>query len=131
MIYAVNFWAVLVATVAVFLLGWLWHSKLLFGKIWMKIAKPNKNKSPIISMLLGFLTVLITGYFVGIIVSSTGSATAVGGLIVGVVLFAGFALMKHLGALIWMDTHPTLFWIETFHDLLSFLIMGVILGAML
>src|SRR6266480_4920531 len=33
----VNYVAVLVATVAVFVLGWLWYSPLLFFKPWMRL----------------------------------------------------------------------------------------------
>src|SRR2546427_1625818 len=32
-----NYWAVLVAAVAVFVLGWLWYSPLLFFKPWMRL----------------------------------------------------------------------------------------------
>src|SRR5260370_37940788 len=33
----VNYWAVLVAAAAVFVLGWLWYSPLLFYKPWMRL----------------------------------------------------------------------------------------------
>jgi hypothetical protein len=33
----VNYWTVLVAAVAVFVLGWLWYSPLLFLKPWMRL----------------------------------------------------------------------------------------------
>ena len=38
-----NWWAVLVATVAYFMLGALWYSKLLFGAKWAKLVNLDMN----------------------------------------------------------------------------------------
>ncbi len=131
MIYAINFWAVLVATIVAFLFGWLWYSKTVFGGIWMKLVKPSKNNSPALSMIAGFITMFITTYVLGMFIVSTDNATFAGGVLVALVVWIGLSLMKSLGEMIWQDKSAKLFWIALFHDLISFLIIGAILGAWL
>ena len=60
-----NWLAILVATLAYFVLGALWYSKLLFGKKWAAMLKldmndPNHSKGMGIMMLGSFLFMLIT-----------------------------------------------------------------------
>ena len=129
MMFNVNFLAVLVAAVVAFLFGWLWYSKALFGNIYMKLEKPVKKKNMGAWMFLGFVTMLVTSYFLAVLVSSLGNATVFEGMFVAFWILLGFATMKSLGGLIWGKKPPALVWIEIFHDLISFLIMGAILGG--
>lgn len=44
-IVTVNYWAILAAAVASFVLGWIWHSPFLFGKMYMKLSNMDKKKA--------------------------------------------------------------------------------------
>ncbi len=52
----VNYLAVLVAALAVFVLGWLWYSPLLFFKPWMRL----RDMDPV-ALWIGFPVILLTG----------------------------------------------------------------------
>ncbi|PYO76509.1 MAG: hypothetical protein DMD63_14300 [Gemmatimonadetes bacterium] len=47
----VNYLAVLVATVVVFVLGWLWYSPLLFFKPWMRARASAKTRHRVHTVL--------------------------------------------------------------------------------
>src|SRR2546428_5325892 len=66
----VNYVAVLVAAVAVFVLGWLWYSPLLFYKPWMRlrgmdpVAAMAGAKMPAGKLLLELLRCLVLAYVI-------------------------------------------------------------------
>ncbi|HEX2712884.1 MAG TPA: DUF1761 family protein, partial [Candidatus Acidoferrales bacterium] len=63
-----NYLAVVVAAVAVFVLGWLWYSPLLFYKSWMRlrgldpIAAMAGAKMPVGKLALEFVRCLVLAY---------------------------------------------------------------------
>ncbi len=42
----INYWAIIVSMVVYFLIGWLWYSQLVFGKIWMKEMRLTGGERP-------------------------------------------------------------------------------------
>src|SRR2546428_9344755 len=66
----VNYVAVLVAAVAVFVLGWLWYSPLLFYKPWMRlrgmdpVAAMAGAKMPAGKLLIELLRCLVLAYVI-------------------------------------------------------------------
>src|SRR5256886_12575204 len=71
----VNYLAVLVAAVAVFVLGWLWYSPLLFYKPWMRlrgmdpVAAMAGAKMPGGKLLIELVRCLVLAYVIARIVS--------------------------------------------------------------
>src|ERR1051326_6187094 len=62
----INYWAVLVAAIVNFVLGWLWYGPL-FGKPWAKMVGMDMSKKPpmasmVKSMLLMFIGSLLMSY---------------------------------------------------------------------
>ncbi len=52
----INYWAVVLAAVAAFVVGALWYSPLLFGKLYMKVRGMNPSadvKMPVGTILAG------------------------------------------------------------------------------
>ena len=69
----VNYWAVLVATFAAMVIGWIWYTPGVFGNAWMKVAnvdreKMQKGHTPMLLMVVvAFITAYVMAHFVAII----------------------------------------------------------------
>ena len=78
--YSVNYLAVLVATIASFVSGFLWYGPL-FGKKWQKMmnftekSMKSMNLTPMKAMTLGLITTLITVYVLAMFIKVAGAAT--------------------------------------------------------
>lgn len=69
----VNWLAVLVATVAYFMLGALWYSKVLFGSVWARLVKLDMNNPDLKKgmggmMLSTFLLMLVVSFGLEILI---------------------------------------------------------------
>src|SRR5438876_12360961 len=80
----VNYLAVLVAAVAVFVLGWLWYSRLLFFKPWMRlrgmdpVAAMAGAKMPAGKLLIELARCLVLAYVIARFVARLGASSCVG-----------------------------------------------------
>ena len=125
----------LIATLASFILGWLWYGSL-FGKTWMahmniKQAdiKKSKQKSMTKSALLNFIGTLIAAcVLTGIL--TTYSLTLGNAMCLTFFLWLAFyAATTHLGTVIWESKPMTLFWINSLYWLASLELMTLIITA--
>jgi hypothetical protein len=123
--------AVLTATVLAFVIGGLWYSPLLFGKGWMaennltpEIAgKRNQGLIFGASFILLLLAAIVLAMFLG------GKATAVTGLAAGLLVGVGW-LATSLGVLYLFEARSfRLFAINAGYLIVTFAVMGTILGA--
>ncbi len=71
----VNYWAIIVAALAQWLLGWAWYS-VLFGKLWMKLSgitmnpnDPDAKKKGMQAMLSGLIGSLIMSAVLSYVIS--------------------------------------------------------------
>jgi len=125
----INWFAVLAATIAAFVLGGLWYSPLLFGKAWQRAAAVSdealKNASMPLIFGLGFVFTLVMAanlaFFVGgVDLTMTLAYSLAAGL--------GWAALG-LGVVALFERRPpAYFLINGGYLTLSFLLMGLILG---
>src|SRR5215472_7075497 len=93
----VNYLAVLVAAIAVFLLGGLWYSPLLFAKKWIALmGKPEDElKAASSSMPLAYVSVffcgLLTSFALAVVLNHFTEPTPLRGAAVGALCWLGFA----------------------------------------
>lgn len=138
----INFWAVLLAAVAYFLIGWLWYSAL-FGKIYMKLTGMDKlskkerekmMKAAMPGYGIAFVASLLTAYCLAHSVLSGASfyhvSGAPAGLMAGGWTWLGFIVTTHLNNVLWNRQPWALYFIHMGHYLVSFLVMGTILAVM-
>ena len=127
---AINFWAVIAAALSMFVMGGLWYSPALFGKAWAKengftedfVKGGNKLKifggSFLLSLIMAFnLAGFVSGY-------QDWTWGLLGGCL------AGFGwLAMGLGVLYLFERRSLkLFLINAGYFVVSFLVMGLILG---
>ena len=97
-----NWWAVIVATVAYWILGAIWYAQAVFGRAWLRAGgiEIQEGQRPgasviIVPLIANFLAVVATG-MLAVATSSTDAADA---LVLGAVVWAGYVIgLTLLGA---------------------------------
>src|ERR1700704_5724322 len=106
----VNYLAVLVAAVAVFVLGWLWYSPLLFYKPWMRlrgldpVAAMAGATMPGGKLLVELVRCLLLAYVLARFVALLGIASFFGAVHFGLFLWIGFPVIILTGSVLWENT---------------------------
>jgi hypothetical protein len=134
MIVVVNYLAVLVAAMIAMVIGGLWYSPVLFGKQWMKLrgmdpAAMANMKMPMQSMLIEFITTLVMAFVIAEFAAWVGAATLMGGIVLGVWLWLGFAATLLVGMSVWEGRPWGLFFINGGLRLVNIVVMAAIIGA--
>jgi hypothetical protein len=97
----VNWWAILVADIVLFLLGWLWYD-VLFGSMWMAAVREVTPQVGMASGWYPFAVSLVTGFFLAyslaLILKWRGPVGPLEGAWIG---FAFGVLI--FGTMTWMD----------------------------
>jgi hypothetical protein len=136
----INVWAVLVAAIANFIIGFLFHGPL-FGKTWMRLANvsPTGNEKfsdMIPQMFKNLLANFIFAYALATIhlfavtsSLSSGGSNMWNGMGCGFLVWIGFVVTSSSMEVIWMKRSTKLWLFEMFASLVSILAMGAIIGA--
>jgi len=126
----INYFAVLLAAVSMFLIGGLWYSPLLFGNQWLKAIDEDKT-----FLASGNMKLIFAGAFVLALIMSFNLAGFVSGyeswtwgLIGGALAGIGWVAMS-LGIIYLFERRSWKhFLINAGYLVFSFLVMGIILG---
>ncbi len=131
-----NYLAVLVTTIAGFLVGWLWYSPILFAKPWqreMKITpefiQATMQKGMAKFFIKSLLYTLVGTFGLAVMVRSHGSLSPVKGAELGA--FIGLIIVgaRMLNTSVWENRSATLLAINLGHEAALFAIQGAILAA--
>src|SRR5262245_5648183 len=130
---AVNYWAVLVAAIAAFVVGALWYSPLLFGEKYMAMRGMSPgamaDKAMPVGKVIGeFVRGLIIAYVLARFVVLLGVTDWMGAVQLGVWVWIGFQAMLLVGAVIHEDMPWQLYAIHAGDALVKTLLMSVIVG---
>jgi len=129
----INYWAVLVATVAAFVMGGLWYSPLLFGKAWAKLrgndleAAGTQMRPP--EILAEFARGLVVAAVLAGFVVHLGVVNWAGAIYLGLAVWIGFQATSIIGSVIHENYPWKLYAIHTGDALAKTLVMAVILGV--
>lgn len=123
--------AVCIAAVLNMIIGFVWYSKWLFGKSWMKMADVSEKeiKKDRLAPLWGLVNSLVIAYFLALFEGYLKVTTVSDGVFVGFCAWLGFSATTQIGQWIWEKKPYQLFFIHTGAKLLSFLVMGGVIGA--
>lgn len=126
-----NYVAILVAAMAAFAVGALWHGPL-FGKMWMhligfKLQDMKKMKvSPKKSMTLGFISLLVVAFVMANLVQLVGATTLTGALVLTAFLWLGISAPLLLGGYLWENKSFALFCFSATYRFIELLIIVAI-----
>jgi surface polysaccharide O-acyltransferase-like enzyme len=137
MFHHVNYLAVLVAGVVIFILGGLWYSPALFAKKWtalmgkteaeMKAAAASASIPAMYAV--AFLCSLVIAWALAIVIGHFGHPSLVKGLKVAGLCWLGFAATTSFATGLFSMTPKPLWLINSGYNLVSFLVAGAILGV--
>lgn len=128
----INFYAVFVSAVIIFLLGGLWYSPFLFAKPWVKLIGKSddelKEEAKASKFVIAFLQAVITSYILSIFISWANASTLIGGAWTGFMCWFGFAGVTSFIHNLFAGRHFKLWLIDSGHTLVSFVSAGIILA---
>jgi Protein of unknown function (DUF1761) len=136
MIFSVNIWAVLASTVVSMIIGSLWYGPL-FGKkymlakdmdTWSKEKQNKMKKAMPVTFIAQFIANVIMFYVFAVIVSGLNQNSLVGGIKVGLLIWAGLIVPLKLGDELW-GGKMILFWLGAGSMLITMLAAGAIIGG--
>jgi hypothetical protein len=120
----IDFLSVLIAAFVNIVIGSVWYSRYLFGKM----IKENHKHSNLV-FLWNSIVIVITAFVLGFFETFLGVTTVSDGMFVGFLAWLGFVATTQIYAVIWGKMNFKHFLVHTFCQLLSFLSMGGIIGA--
>ena len=125
-----NWWAILVATAAAFVLGGIWYGPV-FGKAWLAaIGKSADDLKPSpMPFIVSFFTALLTCIVLAMLMSGLGLATLGGGLAMGALVGVGFIATAMASDTAFCGWGIRLFLIQSGYRVVYSIIMGGILGV--
>ena len=125
-----NWWAILVATGAAFVLGFLWYGPL-FGQAWLKaLGKTEADLQPSPTpFVISFFTTLLSCVVLGAIMKGMALHSLSGGLLIGGLVGVGFIAASMASDSAFCRSGMPLFLIQSGYRVLYSILMGGILGA--
>lgn len=127
----INWAAVFVSALSVFIIGGLWYSPILFGKVWMKLNSFNDNdlKSGQGKIFgVSFILALIMAVNLALFLAAPGVDFGFG-LTAGFLVGTGWVAAS-FGITYLFERKPlSLFFINAGYHVVSFIVIGGILGA--
>ncbi len=125
-----NWWAILVATAAAFVLGGIWYGPV-FGKAWMAaIGKTEDDLQPSpMPFIISFFTALLTCIVLAMLIGGLGIATLGGGMAMGALVGVGFIATAMASDTAFCGWGMRLFLIQSGYRVVYSIIMGGVLGV--
>jgi hypothetical protein len=132
----INYVAVLIAAVAQYVIGFMWHGPL-FGKYWMEITGIHptdaEKKNMWRSMVLGFISSLVTAFvmahMVVFVTAYTNTQGWFAGAEAGFWTWLGFVGPVTLNLVLWERFSMKRWYFANAYHLISLMTMGAILAS--
>jgi hypothetical protein len=137
-------WAVLVAAVVAYLVGWAWYSPILWQKPWMAARgdtgenweKDGKKEMPRV-MIYGFVNTLLMSFVIAVFLALTEVTSLISALQVSLLLCFGFVVTVKFNDLLYTNNPPhwgrraqILFLIDSGYQIALFAIVAAIIWWM-
>jgi hypothetical protein len=137
---AINYLAVLVAAIVIFILGGLWYSPILFAKRW--IALQNKTEEQMraqaaasnmpLLYVSAFICAFIQAWVLALVIGHMAQVAEMGiahAAIFSALIWLGFAASTSYATAIFSGKPRQMWLIDTMYNLVSFVVAGIILAV--
>jgi hypothetical protein len=129
---SLHWWAVIVAALAQWLLGWAWYGPI-FGKAWMKLTGQSMDggskSDGIRAMVWGLLCALVMSLILAMLISSAPLPSVWCGLLIGATMWLGFIATTMINPVLYERRPFKLYVLNSGYYLISLAIMGLILAS--
>lgn len=133
---AINYIAVMLATLSTLVVGFIWYAPPVFGRVWMREARVNPTggrksavRPVIVSTLVSFLTAWVLAGATWLAYDFYEGSFLVNALLTAVILWAGFTAARFVVH----DQFDNRTWkltaLNAGHDLVTVLVMALIIGV--
>ena len=132
---SINYLAVLVCGVIHMVLGALWYSPLLFGKLWMKVMGKSEeelkemNQGVWKAYVFSFLGALVMAFVLAHVIDYAQADSIIDGLQGGFWVWLGFVVTTSMAGILFEGRPKGLYFIYNGYQLVSLLVIGVILAV--
>lgn len=130
---SVNIWAVLVAALSAFIVGWIWYGPL-FGKLWMKLngfteemIKEGGGMSMPLIMIINYIATVLAAFAIAMFIGIESDASF--GLFAGFMIAIFWIGTSRLNDVLYERKPFKLFLINVGYNVVIYMIMGAVLGA--
>lgn len=128
-----NWWAVVVATLSSFVVGFLWYDKRTFGKQWMKlVGLSEKQINSSEGMARTFTWTAVASFFSALTLGYLMVALGIGGMLDGLIFGAAIGAVFRLGGHVihngFSKRPAALTAIDGGHDIIALSVAGALLG---
>jgi hypothetical protein len=138
--HAVNFLAIVVAAIVIFMLGGLWYSPMGFSKRWVELQGKTEERmraeAAAANMPVLYLSALIAALLIATVMgllmmhfAAVMPVNAAHGAIFGFVCWLGFAASTSYSTAVFSGNPKQLWLINSMYNLVSFVAAGVILSV--
>jgi Protein of unknown function (DUF1761) len=125
-----NWFAVIVAALAYFVLGYLWYADFAFGKQYRAaIGQADVAAPEPVPIVVNALAWLLAAIALGLIAKAIGADSWSDGLVLGLVVGVGFVLTGQISDILYTKRPTSLLWLNGAYAVIGFAVMGVILGS--
>ncbi|MDE1875050.1 MAG: DUF1761 domain-containing protein [Patescibacteria group bacterium] len=132
----ISYWTVIVATVVVMAIGYVWYSPILFGGLWMKskgfTTESLKEKSKARSMAPVWGGMVLSTFIMAVVVAALFQSliiTSLGGmLLLAVCVWAAFSIHAAIGDYAFGGEPTAAFLIKIGHELVAIVALCLIIG---
>ncbi len=132
----VNYMAVLVAALAGFVFGFLWHGPI-FGKLWIglmgftaKQMEEGAKKGMCMTMVYGFLAQVVTAFVLSQLLAALGITNILSAITLSVWIWLGFVVTVLLNGVLWEGRSVKLYLFNLAYYLGSFAILAVVIALL-
>lgn len=136
MIPEINYWAVLIATMAAIVIGSIWYTPKVFGdrwKRWADVKDPQTTTEAwlpiLVSIVLAFLLAWVLAGSVAIAWHFYGGSYFSSAIVTGLTLWAGFTAGRLITHEVFMGRPSQLTILNVSYELVLVVVMSVVIGA--
>ncbi len=126
----VNWYAVIVAALAYFAIGFAWYSNFAFGKQYRAATGQEEDASPDpVAIVVNLVSWFVAAMALALIAKAIGAETWDDGLVLGLVVGIGFVLTAVISDILYTKRPMSLLWLLGAYNVIGFATMGIILAV--
>ena len=132
---AINFWAVLVATLSTMVVGTVWYTPKVFGNYWMRTAKVSPSgdakdavRPILLTLVVSFVSAWVLAGSAAIAHEFYGGSFLANTFITGTILWAGFTAARFVTHDAFEGRPAGLTVLNCAHELVTVLVMCLVIG---